>query len=187
VARDFVDCDSLQELGSVFARCPADARNAVRKVNRAFAGQLRDHIRGVAPRTGGIVQHRNPDSRNRGMSRKRTSGHDTRAGSWKASVKSFARVDNAGVRGGGARAPHFIVNEFGGAVWWHKTGRKSAGHSIPVRERSPMNVVRRYFNGERKFPEGWYFWKTSAEHMPEVVEAHDAAMRHLVETQFGKL
>ena len=116
--RDFADCKGIDQLARVMTYAPKEVEKEVRDTNKAFATRLSEFIRAVAPKTGGAVQHRSERSQAKGASRRRSRGHDTPAGAFRASIRPFAYLNSAGVRGGNKRAPHFIVNEFGGSVWW---------------------------------------------------------------------
>jgi hypothetical protein len=141
------DVSNLDELQRRLGRCPKEAQSAVRKSNRSFAAKLRDYERAAAP--SGNSRH--------------GSRHDTPPGSMRMSIRPGAGADYAYVKGGGARAPHLPVQEFGGGVRWvSKHGRV---HGIPIK---PRNA------------EGYWFFPTGKRHVPELQrEATDAAMEVL--------
>lgn len=193
---DYYRLDGINELIRAMRGTDKDIRNDVRKVNRKWTNVIRDKIRAIAPRTGGTV--RNGLSRRRKNAKKKTGPkHDTRTGAFRASVKSKVGADYGRIEGGGGPAPHFIVNEFGGAVWWHRMGRgvtgqlrsrgahRSAtenrnrfggniGHIIPVRARSPQASFggRTMSGGGGSFPRGYYFFPTVDENVEHVFEAY---------------
>lgn len=143
------DVSNLDELNRRLARCPKEAQNAVRKSNRGFAAQLRGYERAAMPSGGSKYGAR----------------HDTPAGAMKMSIVSRATAEVAYVRGGGGKAPHFIVQEFGGGVLWRsKRGRK---HGIRIKARNA---------------EGYFFFPTGKKHVPELQQdATDAAMQVMQE------
>lgn len=167
-----------------------DITNVVKRVNRKWTNVIRDKIRAKAPRTGGYA---GLGLRARRKSAKKKTGpsHDTRAGAFRASVKSRVGSDYGRIEGGGPKAPHFVVNEFGGAVWWHKMGRGASrsgsnarqsnrvkqanfnvGHIIPGRKRSPMVASGSFRQTGRSFPSGWYFFPTVTSNVDEVFAAY---------------
>ena len=138
------DVSSLDELKRRLGRCPKEAANAVRKSNRSFAAKLRTFIRNAAPRGSGA---------------KYGPKHTTPRGALRRTVRSGASADSAYVKGGGAGAPHFIVNEFGGGVRW-TNGRRS--HGIPIKPRKA---------------DGYFFFPQAREHADDIArEATEAAM-----------
>ena len=167
---DFVDASDIVELAAVFGRIPPEAKADVRKANRQAANLLRDRIRPAMPRTGGMVKGKGARKRLASAKKKTGPKHQTKTGSMRLSVRSKASYNYAEVLGGGtSKAPHFGVNEFGGAVWWRGSGssakstsrhvsqaRKRSlaggefgtffgrlqGHMIFIRTRSPMNHIK---------------------------------------------
>ena len=169
---DFVDASDVVELATVFGRCPPEAKGAVRTANRQAAALLVKRIRPAMPRTGGPAKGKGARKRLAQAKKKRGPRHPTKTGAMAAAVRSHASYNYSEVLGGGAdRAPHFVVNEFGGAVWWEKGaqgGRGSSarrthrafseqikgsgggrGHIIPVRKRSPMNHIKTWMSEAR--------------------------------------
>ena len=161
------------------------AKKELRSIHRKWARVLAKDIKAAMPKTGsltagtaqagGSVRKRISKAKKRSGWKKTGSAHDTPRGAMARSVKTFASTGSAGVTGGDTRAPHYAVNEFGGAVWWRarkggvrlhakparrphrsyaeqfaKHGGKT-GHIIPVRNRS------RAFN---RGVEGWFFYPT---------------------------
>ena len=181
-----------------------DLRNDVRKVNRKWTAVLRDKIRAISPRTGG-GPGKGSTGRRRSAKKKTGPRHDTRTGAFRASVKSKSGVDYGRVQGGGGPAPHFIVNEFGGAVWWHKMGRGAArstgfsshksyatkrqrfggniGHLIPVRKRSPQASFagKTTGGGAASFPRGYYFFPTIDENASHIFEGYWDELCHTLD------
>lgn len=175
-----IDTRELKKLEKQLAKVPREAKNEVRKSNRKWAGELRNRIRAVAPRTG--------------LTRKRQGrAHDTRAGAIKRSIRSRVGTDWALVGGGGTRAPHFNVHEFGGAVWWSKGGKlqsaarqrshRSAlqmrerfggdiGHIIPVKGRGAQMPARTAMTHGLNYGgggvQGYFFTPTVDKNLPEI-------------------
>ncbi len=194
-----------------------DFRLAIRKVHRAHAGKLAKLIRIAMPKTGGTGGTVPVATKVRGYYsvaqiigtagtghgggiRKRVAAargktgpkHKTKRGAMSRSVVTHISTSTSEVWGGNASAPHYAVNEFGGAVWWRKQiggerlhpqpakrihtawGKQRArhggtvGHIIPVRNRSRM------FNTG---VEGWFFYPTVAEHETDIVKEYDKAIR----------
>ena len=172
-------------------------------VNRKFAKEIALDIKHVMPKTGGMAgigSAKSTGLRGKIKKAKKKAGpkHDTRRGAMSATVKAYAGQYDSRVTGGGPRAPHYAVQEFGGGVWWHKGGSKAfggktarekfghrkaseqmsrakgqfGGHVIHVRARSPMKgrgVV------------GWFFFPTAARNLPPLMKAWDSALKRVLE------
>lgn len=174
-----VDAMSLKAFGSELGRLPRPVLNEVRKSNRKHASIMRGLIRAKAPTTGASM-------------RRQGSTHDTRHGAIRRSVISRAGTNYAEVRGGNAGSPHFLVHEFGGAVFWTKAkssksaremfGNKSSsdiasrlkargvtGHVIPVRRRLP--TVSSPLGSGKHGAGSYFFMRTVDQHIDEVQDA----------------
>ncbi len=197
-----------------------DFRLAIRKVHRKHAGMLAKKIKQAMPKTGGvgmagITKYRRSRAgtagtghggrqRDRIASAKKKAGprHKTPRGAMAASVRTHYTTASSEVLGGNPRAPHYAVNEFGGAVWWRKrrsTGARlhpspakrlhtswatqrarhggEVGHIIPVRNRSAA------FNTG---VEGWFFWPTDRDYRYELSEAYNLAVVETIREFEGK-
>jgi len=165
------DTSDADVIARRLGRCSAEAYNAVRKVNRENAGKLRDLIRAQMPVAGGPARNRHPDSKAwEYTGRQRKPG--TKSGAMKMSVRSGASGDSAWVRGGNARTPHYMVNEFGGAVRWYKSvsTRSTPAHAIPVRRESATlaSLGWKDSSGTQRGKAGWFFYPTARKHAPEI-------------------
>jgi hypothetical protein len=179
------DTRELRDLERKMRRVPREARNAVRKSTRAGINQLRDLIKAEAPRTGKTRRRQGPK-------------HDTPTGVVRRSVRSRVGTDWASVYGGNAKAPHFYSHEFGGGVWWTRSGAGSLqkqlraqgshrsakdmrerfggdiGHIITVKPRSASTIPPSTGKGKygpQKFPEGYFFWPTVRRHSSRILRA----------------
>jgi hypothetical protein len=177
------DAMSLKAFSAMLPRLPRPVLNEVRKSNRHYAAKLRTEIRAKAPFT--------KSAGNEGPR------HDTRHNAIKRSIQSRASATYAFVRGGNAAAPHFMVHEFGGSVFWtkakssksardmfgHKSSKQIAerlsahgvkGHVIPGRRRLPS--VSSPLGGGKHGAGSYFFFRTADLHVPKIQDdATDAA------------
>ena len=173
------DVTELKALADAMGRLPSEAKNAVRKSNRKWAAKLRDLIRDAAPRTGSKARE--------------GSRHATRSGAIRASVKSRAGTDYAAVVGGNEAAPHFLVHEYGGAVFWTKAGGGGKGRarfgnksSAEIGARLAARGVRGHVIPVKPRTASAFFFKTGEEHVDELATAAaDEAMRAVATALHG--
>lgn len=185
---------------------------AIRGVHRKHSKILAKKIKVALPKTGGLtagtaqaggsVRSRIKTATKRSGWKKEGSAHKTKRGAMSQSVRTAVTTASSDVLGGGtAKAPHYAVNEFGGAVWWRpraggvrmhpvaakrlhrswasqraKHGQKK-GHIIPVRNRSKT------FNGG---VEGWFFYPASRREEPALIKAYDKELHDLIERNLPK-
>lgn len=202
MAKPYAQVSGLGELVKELRGTDRDIRNAVSKVNRKWTNVLRDKVKAISPRTGG-TSGKGLRGRRKQAAKRSGPQHKTKPGAFKASIKSHVGVNYGSVTGGNEAAPHFIVNEFGGAVWWEKGAqggrgtharrnhRSSAenfkrsggkrGHIIPVRKRSPNTSTGRIMNGySASFPAGWFFFPTLDANAGHVFDDYWNELNHLL-------
>lgn len=182
-----------------------DVKPEFKKVHRKFARKIQLDIKNQMPKTGGIG---GKGLRGRIKKAKHKEGprHDTPRGAMSRSVKMRVTAFSSGVTGGGGpNTEHYVVNEFGGAVWWHRRGRGWArlgagksrshrkgedtyaarrkrfggeGHIIPVRHRSP--------SVKGGGAEGWVFFPVFYDTMPKIESAYDRALADVIRRNVAK-
>lgn len=190
--RTFMEAGSLDELERVFRTVPREAENAVRRENRGIAKTLRELIKPEVPYgyTPGMVRNSHPDSRaHEYEGKKRAPGSPP--GTMRKAIKSGAAVNYARVYADHNVAPHFAVNEFGGAVRWFKAVSKHSpkAHAIPVRRRSATIKSQNLLDhsGTQRGSVGWFFFPTAARYIPEMRLRHADRMHEVMEQTFGQL
>ena len=177
------------------------AKKELRGIHRKWSRVLAKDIKVAMPKTGsrGGKGSRKliAKAHKRSGWKKTGSAHNTPRGAMARSVKTWATTGSAGVTGGDARAPHYAVNEFGGAVWWTKKKRTvpkkrlhtsyakqrarsggKLGHIIPVRLRSPA------FN---RGVTGWFFYPTIYEKLDTIEHDYFTELDHHVTSELKKL
>lgn len=211
---EFASVKDVKSLNRAFGRWPDEVRDEVKAVNKDFADRLAVTLRPEMPRSGGVVQHRSKDSREKGPSRKSGQRKKTMA----QAIRSYAGVNYSAVRAPSKMAPHFAVNEFGGAVWWNTGGAGWAKAAFGSKRLKGMSMKQLYFEtrgmnrktGEmfaksrlgghiipvrerapmtishdgRKFPGGWFFFPNALRHIPQLVIEHGKAMHEVANRVF---